>query len=219
MAREILFEDQWLLAIDKPAGLVVHPRYRNVAGTLLDELRAREPGAALSVVGRLDKRTSGIVIIAKSAAVHAALQKTWPYADKDYLAVVEGRVDPERGEIDVPLGTDPADRRRRIVRADGAPSVTIFERLDYLSSAGVSLLRCRLVTGRRHQIRVHLAARGWPVVGDEVYGRPLDGFPRHALHAWRVALDHPGSGRRLRLEAALPKELGSLYPNSDTVAR
>src|SRR5881392_277116 len=121
---EILFEDEWLLAVDKPAGMVVHPTYKNVAGTLLDELGAREPRATLSVVGRLDKLTSGIVVVAKSPAVHAALQKCWPEAEKEYLAVVEGSVDVERGEIDLPLGTDPADRRRRVVRTDGAPSVT-----------------------------------------------------------------------------------------------
>jgi 23S rRNA pseudouridine1911/1915/1917 synthase len=204
---EILFEDEWLLAIDKPAGLVVHPTYKNVAGTLLDELRAREPGAALSVVGRLDKLTSGVVVVAKSAAVHRALQETWPGAEKDYLAVVRGCVDPLRGEIDLPLGTDPADRRRRIVRPDGAPSRTLYERIDYDASLDRSLLRCRLETGRRHQIRVHLAARGWPIVGDVVYGEALDGFTRHALHAWRLALTHPSSGHRLQIEAPVPAAL------------
>src|SRR3954465_13047423 len=97
---EILFEDEWLLAVDKPAGLVVHPTYKNVAGTLLDELRAARPGLALSVVGRLDKQTSGVVVLAKSGAVHAALQKRWPEAEKEYLAVVEGCVEMVRGDID-----------------------------------------------------------------------------------------------------------------------
>src|SRR5258708_1404327 len=111
---EILFEDEWLVVIDKPAGLVVHPTYKNVDGTLLDELQKHAPRATLSVVGRLDKLTSGIVVVAQSAGVHAALQKSWPEAEKEYFAVVHGRVDPERGEIDLPLGTDPADRRRRV---------------------------------------------------------------------------------------------------------
>src|SRR5436305_14423794 len=101
---EILFEDEHLIAIDKPAGLVVHPTYKNAAGTLLDELRAREPRVPLSVVGRLDRLTSGIVVVAKSAATHAALQKSWPQAEKEYLAVVDGCVEPARGEIDLPLG-------------------------------------------------------------------------------------------------------------------
>jgi len=214
---EILHEDEWLIAVDKPAGVVVHPTYRNVDGTLLDELRASAPGASLAVVGRLDRLTSGVVLVAKSAAIHAALQKYWHKVEKDYLAVVEGEVELESGEIALPLGTDPADRRRRMVRPDGAPSVTQFERLAHSRALGRSLLRCRLVTGRRHQIRVHLAARGWPIVGDALYGRALDGFPRHALHAWRIALRHPASRQALTIEAAVPKELVSLYPNSDTV--
>ena len=195
----ILFEDEWLLAVDKPAGIVVHPTYKNAGGTLLDELRARDPRTVLSVVTRLDKLTSGVVVLAKSASVHAALQRGWPSAEKEYLAVVDGRVDSERGEIDLPLGTDPADRRRRIVRPDGAPSLTRYERLTYIDvgASGRSMLRCWPVTGRRHQIRVHLAARGWPVFGDAVYGHAVEGFPRHALHALRVSFDHPLSGARI----------------------
>jgi 23S rRNA pseudouridine1911/1915/1917 synthase len=213
---EILFEDEWLLAVDKPAGVVVHPTYKNVGGTLLDELRARWPDIALSVAGRLDKLTSGIVVLAKSPQVHAALQQRWPDAEKDYLAVVDGFVEPERGEIVLPLGTDPSDRRRRIVREDGAPSVTAFERLSYDGGTHRSVLRCRLVTGRRHQIRVHVAARGWPVAGDVVYGRPLEAFPRHALHAWRVAVAHPVTGARIDLSTTrvvdLSTHLGDTWP-------
>ena len=123
---EILFEDECFIAIDKPAGLVVHPTYKNPDGTLLDELRARQPGVTLSLVGRLDKLTSGIVVVAKSAVLHAAMQKAWPEAEKDYLAVVHGCVEPSRGEIDLPLGTDPEDRRRRIVRPDGASCLTRY---------------------------------------------------------------------------------------------
>jgi 23S rRNA pseudouridine1911/1915/1917 synthase len=214
---EILFEDEWLLAVDKPAGLVVHPTYKNVGGTLLDELRAREPGAVLSVVSRLDKLTSGVVVIAKSPEVHAALQRRWPAAEKEYLAVVEGRVDPDRGEIDLPLGTDPADRRRRVVRPDGAPSRTRYERLTYIDvgASGRSVLRCWPLTGRRHQIRVHLAARGWPVAGDAVYGTPIDGFARHALHALRVSFDHPSSGARIDLTTTNPLAASSVNESCD----
>jgi 23S rRNA pseudouridine1911/1915/1917 synthase len=208
---EILFEDECLLAVNKPAGLVVHPAYRNLDGTLLDELRARDPLARLSLVGRLDKLTSGIVVLAKNAATHAAVQRSWHAAEKDYLAVVSGCVDPPQGRIDLPLGTDPSDRRRRIVRPEGAASVTEFERLDYDASSRRSLLRCRLMTGRRHQIRVHLAARGWPIVGDAVYGEALDGFARHALHAWRLALPHPAGGT-FTVSAPVPETFLSLYP-------
>lgn len=213
---EILFEDEWLVAVDKPAGMVVHPTYKNVAGTVLDALRAREPGAVLSVIGRLDKLTSGIVVVAKSADMHAAVQKSWPAAEKDYLAVVRGCVEPARGEISAPLGTDPADRRRRIIRPDGAASTTLFERLEYDAPSDRSLVRCRLVTGRSHQIRVHLASRGWPVVGDAVYGDALEGFPRHALHAWRIALTHPVTRDRVDLSPTrvvdLSTHIGDTWP-------
>ena len=203
-----------MLAIDKPAGIVVHPTYKNVGGTLLDELRAERPAGILSVVGRLDKLTSGIVVIAKSPSAHAALQRSWPDAEKEYLAVVVGDAVPERGEIDLPLGTDPADRRRRIVRADGAKSVTRYERIAF--DNGRSVLRCWTLTGRRHQIRVHLAARGWPVFGDATYGRAVDGFPRHALHALRVSVSHPVTGVRLDLSPThvvdLSTRLGDTWP-------
>ena len=208
MPLEILYEDEWLVAVNKPAGLVVHPTYKNVSGTLLDALRARHGGAPLFLLGRLDRLTSGLVIAAKSRETCAAMQRSWPDAEKDYLAVVAGNVDPVRGEIDLALGTDPADRRRRVVRPDGAPSVTRFERLAYSEAAGMSLLRCRLVTGRRHQIRVHLQARGWPVVGDPVYGGlEPPAFSRQALHAWSVAVPHPVSGDRVRIIAPLPSDL------------
>jgi 23S rRNA pseudouridine1911/1915/1917 synthase len=215
---EILFEDEYLIAVNKPAGLVVHPAYKNVDGTLLDELRTTVAGISFSVVGRLDRLTSGIVVVAKSASVHAALQKRWKEADKEYLAVVAGRVELASGSIDLPLGADPLDRRRRIVRPDGAPSLTVFDRIDYDEASDRSLLRCRLMTGRRHQIRVHLSARGWPIVGDAVYGTALAGFPRHALHAWRLSLTHPSSNVRFSIEARPPEEFVSLYPNSDTLA-
>jgi 23S rRNA pseudouridine1911/1915/1917 synthase len=181
---------------------------------LLDELRKRNPGARLAPVGRLDKLTSGIVLFAKSAAIHAALQNRWHDVQKIYLAVVEGEVQAAHGEIALPLGTDPADRRRRVVRDDGSPSVTRFERLAYSSLSGRSLLRCLLITGRRHQIRVHLAASGWPVSGDDVYGTPLVDFPRLALHAARLDLVHPSLGERLSIEAPLPSDLQSFLAGS-----
>jgi 23S rRNA pseudouridine1911/1915/1917 synthase len=208
---EILYDDDCLLAVNKPAGLVVHPTYKNALGTLLDALRARHPAAHFFLVGRLDRLTSGVVIAAKRRDAYIAMQRAWPDADKDYLAVVKGHVEPDRGEIDLPLGTDPTDRRRRVVREDGTPSFTRFERLSYSEAADVSLLCCRPVTGRRHQIRVHLAARGWPIVGDPVYGGADSlAFPRQALHAWRLSLTHPHSGRRLRIEAPIPDDLVGL---------
>ncbi len=223
---DVLYEDAHLLAVDKPAGAVVHPTYRHARGTLMNALlwhaRTWPDSQRPSLVGRLDKLTSGIVIVAKSASVHAALQRvmTSNQSEKDYLAVVHGRVNLARGAIDFRLAVDGNDRRRMIASArDGARSLTQFVRIS--RGTELSLLRCRLVTGRRHQIRVHLAARGWPIVGDPVYAtaRPEERsawtFPRQALHAWRVAFTHPVTGERLALEAPVPLDMKRLIAEAD----
>jgi 23S rRNA pseudouridine1911/1915/1917 synthase len=229
---EVLYEDDHFLAVDKPAGVVVHPTYKHAEGTMMNALLWHARGwpatCRPSLVGRLDKLTSGVVVVAKTAAVHAALQRTMASHDceKSYLAVVWGRVNRARGEIDLRLGKDRGDRRRVVASVDeGAPSLTRFERLARIGAphAGLSLLCCRLMTGRMHQIRVHLAARGWPLVGDPVYGEPrwshiidpalaatLRVFPRQALHAWRVTLTHPLTGDRMLIEAPLPRDLDGL---------
>jgi 23S rRNA pseudouridine1911/1915/1917 synthase len=228
----ILFEDDYLLVVDKPAGVVVHPTYKNMTGTVMNALlwRARSwpAGERPSIVGRLDKLTSGIVVAAKTPVMHAALQRELASSrsEKDYLAVVYGRVNVRRGQIDLPLARDRADRRRVVVAPDqGAPSLTRFERLARVAApcGGLSVLRCRLATGRTHQIRVHLAARGWPLVGDPVYGerpridvedRPeaefVRAFPRQALHAWRLSLVHPITRERVSIEAPVPEDLARL---------
>jgi 23S rRNA pseudouridine1911/1915/1917 synthase len=232
----VLYEDDYLLAFDKPAGIVVHPSCKHAEGTMLNALlwHARGwPGAQRpSLVSRLDKLTSGVVVVAKTGPLHAALQRAMASRDseKAYLAVVYGRVNRLHGEIDLRLARDRGDRRRVVASADvGAESLTRFDRLSRVAApqAGLSLLRCRLVTGRTHQIRVHLAARGWPLVGDSVYGQPhwsritdpslaatLRAFPRQALHAWRVTLAHPVTGERLILEAPVPRDLDDLLTES-----
>jgi len=224
---EILYEDDHLLAVDKPAGTVVHPTYKHGDGTVMNALLWHARGWPApqrpSLVGRLDKDTSGIVLVAKSAAMHAALQRTMSTAAtrKDYLAVVHGRVNVARSRIDMRLARDSADRRR-VVASDsaGAASLTHVERLA--RGADVSLLRCRLATGRTHQIRVHLAARGWPIVGDRVYGDPralrgdsalaaaLRAFPRQALHASRLAFVHPITGCAVVIDAPVPADIERL---------
>ena len=214
----MLFEDDGLIAVNKPAGMVVHPTFKNPSGTLLDELRARAADwpddRNPTIVGRLDKYTSGIVIAAKTRSVHSTLQRmlSVPETEKEYLAVVNGFVADECGTIALPLRIDPADRRRVAVapQGEGQSSETEFRRLS--TDEDTSVLLCRLRTGRRHQIRVHLAARGWPVVGDRVYGQPLAGFERHALHAWRLSVRHPVSGARLTIEAPIPLELSERWP-------
>ena len=187
-------------------------------------------------MGRLDKFTSGIVLIAKSAVLHRELQTAMGGCTtrKDYLAIVYGQVTRERGRIDLRLRRDSSDRRRVVTSIhDGAPSLTEFERLAQAPAprVGIALLRCRLLTGRTHQIRAHLAAQDWPIVGDPVYGRPLwsritndalrerlQAFPRQALHAWRLSFNHPVTTTALNIEAPIPDDLRGLLDGCRIVA-
>jgi 23S rRNA pseudouridine1911/1915/1917 synthase len=233
---DLLFEDDYLLAVNKPAGLVVHPTHAHATGTLMNVLlwhARRWPSTKRpSIVGRLDKLTSGIVLVAKTPAMHAALQRTLAASatEKEYLAVVYGRVNVATGRIALRLSRDRADRRKVAASEHtGAESLTRFVRLGRVIAprAGLTLLRCRLVTGRTHQIRAHLAARGWPIVGDPVYGEPrwtrivdpqlgdaLRAFPRQALHAWRLAFAHPVARSRLELQAPVPLDMQGLLDDS-----
>lgn len=212
---EILYEDDDLIAINKPAGLVVHPSYKHAAGTLMNGVltlaRSWPEGSAPGLLGRLDKLTSGIVIVTKRPSIQAALQRASAArrVDKDYLAIVFGKP-PARGTIDLALDRDPWDRRRiTVTDRGGQPSVTKFERLA--TSNGYSLLRCRLITGRTHQIRVHLSAKKWPIVGDAAYGsKEAVAFPRQALHAWKVVMRQPRTGYELTIEAPLPEDMRAL---------
>ncbi len=216
-AVDVLFEDSHLMAVNKPAGVVVHPSYRHTSGTLMNALLHRSAswpsGDAPALLTRLDKLTSGVLLVAKRREVVARLQHEMraERIEKDYLAVVHGRPTPARGTIDLALDRDPWDRRKvTVTDRGGQRAVTRYERIG--GGEAHSLLRCRLVTGRMHQIRVHLAAKGWPLVGDPVYGRPgaLPAFPRQALHAWRVALTHPVTGEHLEVSAPLPDDLRTL---------
>lgn len=210
---DILFEDEALIAINKPAGMVVHPSYKRSSGTLLNALlwhmRDRadiRPG----ILTRLDKDTSGIVIVACAEGAHAVMQRDAArgLVRKHYLAIVDAVPQPPAGVICDALGRDPLDRRRVVVAPDGAPSETGYR---VLSSTGrSSLLCCELVTGRTHQIRVHLGAQGWPVAGDEMYGGGTDKIARQALHAWRVTLPHPIGRHEIAIEAPLPDDMMGL---------
>jgi 23S rRNA pseudouridine1911/1915/1917 synthase len=215
-ALDILYEDDDLLALNKAAGIVVHPAFKHPAGTVMNALvgRARgwPAGQRPSIVGRLDKGTSGIVLVAKTAQVHAALQRAMTRAEKVYLAVVDGKV-PPRGRIDLHVHSDPADRRRMVAsNTTGTPSLTEFVCLARAQVDGrrLALVRCTLRTGRRHQIRAHLAARGWPIVGDTIYGGRFMGINRQALHAWQLKLVHPTSSERLKIEAPIPADMREL---------
>lgn len=216
---DIRFEDDGLLIVYKPAGQVAHPAFRHSSGTLLNAILAHTRGPDQpSLVSRLDKGTSGLVLVARTARMHARLQQLGARnaIEKDYLAIVHGKP-PRRGTIDVALDRDPWDRRKVTVRdRGGVPSVTKFERVDSRDRDGqtYSLLRCRLITGRTHQIRVHLASKGWPIVGDPVYGRTGSraheadrAIGRPALHAWRLAFTHPVTGAAIDVTAPMPPEV------------
>jgi 23S rRNA pseudouridine1911/1915/1917 synthase len=210
----VIYEDDWLIVLDKPPGIVVHPTYKNWSGTLLNAVlwRVRDRADAQpGILTRLDKDTSGVVVIALTPEVHAVMQKdsTAGRIRKSYLAVVRGTPVPASGNIVLSLGRDKADRRRVVVTPDGAHGETRYEVLHTLED-GRSLVRCELVTGRTHQIRVHLASRGWPIVGDALYGEPVDTISRQALHAWRVSFPHPVSRDPIAIEAPVPRDIRDL---------
>ncbi len=229
MSLSVLYEDDHLLALDKPPGIVVHPSSGHRDITLLHGLlwRARDwrEGQRPHFVSRLDKGTSGILLVAKDGAVHTAAARALrrPGAEKDYLALVYGRTELAKGRIDLRIGRDPAEPKRRIASIEeGQPSATLWEKLAESPTEPLTLLRCRLLTGRTHQIRVHLQARRLPIVGDPLYG-PAEmslrdpelaaacrDLQRQALHAWRLALAHPVTGERLELSAPLPPDLAGL---------
>ena len=212
----IVHEDQDLLVVDKPAGLVVHPAAGNWRGTLMNGLLHHRPDSAglprAGIVHRLDKDTSGLMVVARSERAVASLvsQMAARNASRRYLALAEGRL-PARATVDAPIGRDPVDRTRMAADVPGKPARTHLQAVAEGSHGDrpVTLALARLDTGRTHQIRVHLRHLGHPIVGDAVYGRRFakcDPIGRQALHAWRLSLAHPADGRPLHWEAALPSD-------------
>jgi 23S rRNA pseudouridine1911/1915/1917 synthase len=217
---QIVFEDDTLIVIDKPAGFVVHPGSGNWTGTLLNALLAHAPQVSelprAGIVHRLDKDTSGLLVVAKTLAAHAELvrQLQARSVTREYLAVVQGRVARD-GMVDAPIGRHPVHRTRMAVVARGKPAITHYSVAEQFSTA--TLLRCRLETGRTHQIRVHLASIGHPLVGDPVYGgkrsyqkRGSAQFGRQALHAVRLVLVHPATRRSRAWRTPLPQDMNGL---------
>ena len=226
----ILFEDGDLLVLDKPPGLVIHPAAGNRTGTLVNALLrhcddlsgiggAERPG----IVHRLDKDTSGLLVVAKTERAHLRLSLAFRRreVEKRYLAVCYGAPSDPEGVIDGAIGRHPSERKRMAVVATGRQARTLFRVVERLQ--GTSLIECRPVTGRTHQIRVHLAHVGHALVGDPLYaGRQWRNladarrqaacrdFPRQALHAWRLAFDHPVTGERVEFEADPPADFRNL---------
>ncbi len=214
----VVFEDDDLLVVDKPPGIVVHPGAGTREGTLAARLLARYPElegvgeeGRWGIVHRLDRDTSGLLVVARTAAAHEALSAALRRREvhRRYLALVVGVPDAPTGTIDGPLGPDPARPTRRRVTPTGKPARTHYRQLSRWP--GASLLEVTLETGRTHQIRVHLSAVGHPVVGDTVYGRPgAVSAPRMFLHASRLELAHPRTGEPLVVESPLPEDLAAV---------
>ena len=213
-ALQVLFEDDALLILNKPAGLVAHPSYSNARGTLLNRVlwhvRNRSSLASPGLVSRLDKGTSGVVVVALAPGAHHQVQRDAAAGRvrKEYLALVQGIPPARQGRIALPLTRDPADRRRVISSVCGAASETEFSVLA--AAEGIALLRCIPLTGRTHQIRVHLATSGWPVLGDATYGSSYPDLSRPALHAARITLPHPASRAVIACQAPLPDDISQV---------
>ena len=228
----ICFEDAHLIVIDKPAGLVVHPAPGNPDGTLVNALIAhggeslagiggvRRPG----IVHRLDKDTSGLIVVAKTELSHRALSRDFAARriSRAYAAVVWGVPMPASGEIAGNIGRSVTNRKKMAVVADsrGKPALTRY-RVERAFGDTATLIECRLLTGRTHQIRVHLAHRGHPLIGDPVYGgragravfRGIGAFPRQALHARHLGFTHPATGAALSFDSKLPDDMTELLSN------
>lgn len=218
IAIDVVFEDEHLLVLDKPAGMVVHPAAGNWSGTLLNALLAHHRGAAglprAGIVHRLDKDTSGLMVVGKTLPALTALARAIAAREvhRQYLAIAHGEVNAKAFSIEAPIGRDPQSRIRMAVVASGKPARTDVQVLA--AAGGFSALRCTLHTGRTHQIRVHLASRGHPLVADTVYGgRPALGMTRQALHATQLAFVHPVSDESLRFDAEPPADLASAWRN------
>ena len=236
MALTILYEDNEVIVLDKPAGLVVHPAPGNPDRTLVNALIAhcgeslrgiggvRRPG----IVHRLDKDTSGVMVAAKTDAAHQGLAAQFAdrSIERSYLALVWGRPRQAEGKVDAPIGRSPRNRRKMaVVSRGGKTAITLYKVLDSYSAEAVSLVECRLLTGRTHQIRVHMTEVGHPLVGDPLYGRAsrerqgrlpaiarttIKALGRQALHAQSLGFKHPASGKFLKFETALPTDMSHL---------
>lgn len=225
----VVYEDGDLLVIDKPAGMVVHPAAGNHDGTLVNALLAHcrdslsgiggviRPG----IVHRLDKDTSGLMVVAKNDAAHRALSAQFAVhsLERCYLALVWGRLNPARGVIETQIGRSAVNRKKMaVLQTGGKRAETHYRTVEVCANGAVSLVECSLKTGRTHQVRVHMTALGHPLIGDSTYGkapksarieslRPAVEFPRQALHSYKMSFEHPSTGEIMRFEIPLPPDM------------
>jgi len=206
IAIDIVYEDEDVIVVDKERGMVVHPAKGNLTGTLVNALlwhcNLPEPGIRPGIVHRIDKNTSGLLVVTKNDATHAALAEQFAAhtVNRRYLAIVKGGFSEDEGIVDAPLGRDPKNRLKQTVRhIDGKRAVTHWRVKERLN--GYTVLELTLETGRTHQIRAHMAYIGHPVLGDDLYGSSREG---QYLHAFELGFDHPKTGERLLFESPLP---------------
>jgi 23S rRNA pseudouridine1911/1915/1917 synthase len=231
----VVYEDVDLIVIDKPAGLVVHPAPGNPDNTLVNALLAHCRGALSGIGGverpgivhRIDKDTSGLLVVAKSEAAHHGLSALFSRHDIDrgYKAVVWGNPKGKAGVVEAPIGRARFDRKKMAVVAEGKPAITHWTVEARFGTPPIAaLIDCRLETGRTHQIRVHMASLCHGLIGDKTYGRAPKGppsmaaaFPRQALHAWLLGFRHPVTGKSLRFESNLPRDLNELLDSLESI--
>ncbi len=218
IALNVLYEDDDLAVIDKPAGLVVHPGAGNETGTLVNALLARYPGIGeidispkrRGIVHRLDKETSGLILVARNTLAMRKLMRQFQYrtVEKSYIGLTERAPKTSSGRIEAPIARDPNQRRKMMVTRDGKSAVSEFFVIEQFKT-GQALIKVRLLTGRTHQIRVHMAFVNAPLVGDSLYGARKQSIKlrRQFLHAARLCFDQPTTGERLCFESSLPDEL------------
>jgi 23S rRNA pseudouridine1911/1915/1917 synthase len=243
IALDILYEDEDLLVLNKPAGMVVHPAPGNESGTLVNALIAH-CGESLTGIGgvkrpgivhRLDKDTSGVMVAAKTESAHTALSAAFAARDIDrrYQAVVWGLPSPSKGEIEGNIGRSPRNRKKMaVVPGGGKPALTRYSVVKSLAGGGAALVECKLMTGRTHQIRVHMTEIGHPLIGDPLYGGPsrqrlsrlspgaaaaARAFPRQALHAATLGFKHPRSGEYLNFATNLPLDIVDLIQSLESL--
>ena len=228
IALNVVYEDEYLIVIDKPAGLVVHPAAGNADGTLVNALLHHCRGslsgiggvARPGIVHRIDKDTSGIMIAAKTDAAHEGLAKQFAdhSIERRYRAIVGGWPAPAAGTVDAPLARSPANRKKIAIVENGRRAVTHYKTIRPLR--GAALIECRLETGRTHQVRVHMTSIGHPLLGDPVYGRPKEAhrailkrldFHRQALHAAHLGFVHPVTSAALAFDSEIPADMQELF--------
>ncbi len=214
---DIVYEDEHFLVVNKLAGMPTIPSLYQPKGSLaaavLFYYQVKEISGTFHAVNRLDKETSGIVLVAKHRFAHSLMSKQQinKSIKRGYIAFVHGKIENLKGTIDTPIGRNPDSIIERMVREDGQDSITHYEKIEYLPDHDFSVVRLKLETGRTHQIRVHMASIGHPLLGDDLYGGRLNLINRQALHSERTIFVHPFTGEQIKLEVSCPKDMKDLW--------